>query len=253
MKNERILMNKAGFILAGATHVDLPPTNAKKGFTLAEVLITLGIIGIVAAMTLPVLMTNIRKHQTETALAKAVSTLTQALKLSEQENGSISALDRNNISQKDFIKQYIAPYMKVSELCYPATNCGYTSSLAWKYLDGQTCGAYCNLNHGGRIPFLAMDGIVYAVSFFSDDSGNGNEDNNNLIIIDINGSKLPNSIGRDVFFLYRREDIDEISAYGYDKTDNELKNSCKIGGSGLYCTALIQRNGWKIPKDYPWF
>ena len=36
----------------------------KKGFTLAEVLITLGIIGVVAALTLPSLITNYRKKQT---------------------------------------------------------------------------------------------------------------------------------------------------------------------------------------------
>ena len=52
-----------GFTLAeGATHVVSLPTKAK-GFTLAEVLITLGIIGVVAALTIPTLMTNYKKKQ----------------------------------------------------------------------------------------------------------------------------------------------------------------------------------------------
>lgn len=221
-------------------------------FTLVEILITLGIIGIVSAMTLPVLMTNIRKHQTETALVKAVSTLKQVLKMSEQANGNISALDTDTISQKDFIKQYIQPYMKVSELCNPITQCGYTTSvvLTWKYLNGQY-GAYSNPNHGGRTPFLVADGILYSISFFAKDSGFLSIDNNNVIIIDINGAKPPNTFGKDVFFLYRRTDIDEISTYGYDKTDAEVKNNCSKNGSGLYCATLIMRNGWKIPKGYP--
>ena len=50
---------KNNFTLAeGATHVTLLPIAAKFGFTLAEVLITLGIIGVVAAMTIPTLIAN---------------------------------------------------------------------------------------------------------------------------------------------------------------------------------------------------
>ena len=43
------------------------------GFTLAEVLITLGIIGVVAAMTMPILYTNIQKKTTVAKLQKAIS------------------------------------------------------------------------------------------------------------------------------------------------------------------------------------
>ena len=53
--------------------------NMKKGFTLAEVLITLGIIGVVAALTMPTLMSNYRKHQTVTQLKKAYSEISQAI------------------------------------------------------------------------------------------------------------------------------------------------------------------------------
>ena len=53
----------------------------KRAFTLAEVLITLGIIGVVAAMTLPVLISNHRKQVYVTQLKKSVSTLEQAFHL----------------------------------------------------------------------------------------------------------------------------------------------------------------------------
>lgn len=222
----------------------------KLAFTLAEVLITLGIIGVVAAMTMPILMTNIRKHHAETALAKAVSTLNQVLKTSEQENGNISALDTNKITQEQFINQFIKPYMKVSELCNPITQCGYTSATPWKYFNGHDAGAYGNPNYGGRTPFLGADGILYAVSFFSDDSGAQSTDNNNTIILDINGAQPPNIFGKDVFFLYRRTDVDEITTYGYDKSDEEVKQNCSENGRGFYCATLIARNGWKIPRSY---
>ena len=52
------------------------------GFTLAEVLITLGIIGVVAAMTIPTLMSNTGKSELTTAYKKMVSAVNQAVTMS---------------------------------------------------------------------------------------------------------------------------------------------------------------------------
>ena len=67
-------------------------TKQKLGFTLAEVLITLGIIGIVAAMTIPVLITNYQKKTTATRVKKAYSELLLAIKLSESFNIATTSL-----------------------------------------------------------------------------------------------------------------------------------------------------------------
>ena len=70
-----------------ATHVGLLPIIAKAGFTLAEVLITLGIIGVVAAMTIPNLIANTRSHQYRSTLKKSVSTLSQAARMAQAQYG----------------------------------------------------------------------------------------------------------------------------------------------------------------------
>ena len=70
--------------------------NDKKAFTLAEVLITLGIIGIVAAMTIPVLIANTRSSQYRSRFKKTVSTLSQAARLSE----SLYGFDYAGITQQ---------------------------------------------------------------------------------------------------------------------------------------------------------
>lgn len=62
----------------------------KPGFTLAEVLITLGIIGVVAAMTLPAITQKIDKQITVSKLKKSFSTLQQVIRLSEKDNGEVS-------------------------------------------------------------------------------------------------------------------------------------------------------------------
>ena len=101
-------MYKKGFTLAeGATHVAMPPvehrrswidvigakvcskvpTPAEEGFTLAEVLITLGIIGVVAAMTIPTLIANTRSQQYRSRLKKTISTLSQAARMSQAQYG----------------------------------------------------------------------------------------------------------------------------------------------------------------------
>ena len=60
----------------------------KSAFTLAEVLITLGIIGVVSALTLPVLVQKYRNNVVETKLKKFYSEINQAIQLSEAEYGA---------------------------------------------------------------------------------------------------------------------------------------------------------------------
>lgn len=59
----------------------------KNGFTLAEVLITLAIIGVVATLTLPALMTNTAEQQAKTALKKGINTLTEAAQMNQSVAG----------------------------------------------------------------------------------------------------------------------------------------------------------------------
>lgn len=69
----------------------------KNGFTLAEVLITLAIIGVVAMMTLPALMTNTAEQQAKTALKKGISTLSDAAQM----NATVKGFDYGAITSTD--------------------------------------------------------------------------------------------------------------------------------------------------------
>lgn len=218
-------------------------------FTLAEVLITLGIIGVVAAMTIPALMTNYRKHVTATSLEKSISTLNQAIKLSENENGELETWDKS-LAHDAFIDKYFRPYMKIMQTCNPITKCGYKTQNPWKELNGNSAGSYGNPNHRGRTPFIAIDGILYTFGFLND-GGTAEVDNDKIIIIDINNSRGPNQFGKDIFFLYRKEES-SIIPYGADKPKDQMRKNCSKTGTGYYCAAWIRENGWKIPSGYPW-
>lgn len=75
----------------------------KNGFTLAEVLITLAIIGVVATMTLPALMTNTAEQQAKSALKKGINTFTEAAQMSQAIDGydyaSLNADTKNEDAQ----------------------------------------------------------------------------------------------------------------------------------------------------------
>jgi len=84
-----------------------------QAFTLAEVLITLTIIGVVAMLTIPNLITDVQNKQFATLLRKRHAEFSQAIKLSVIDNGRMSGWDWS-ADTDDFISEYLAPYLKMS-------------------------------------------------------------------------------------------------------------------------------------------
>ena len=71
-----------------ATHLDMLSAKAKLGFTLAEILITLGVIGVVAAITIPNLIANNKAKKLRSQYLKSYSTVQQVFKLMEADDVS---------------------------------------------------------------------------------------------------------------------------------------------------------------------
>jgi len=83
MNDKKTIRNSAFTLPEGAKHVAMLPSKVRFAFTLAEVLITLGIIGVVAAMTIPTLIANTRASQYRSVFKKTVSVLGQAARTSQ--------------------------------------------------------------------------------------------------------------------------------------------------------------------------
>ncbi len=157
----------------------------KLGFTLAEVLITLVIIGVIAAMTVPTLMQNTNAQEYRTAFKKSISALNQALTL----NYALDGVGANGFSSaKDLVDNVFKKRMSVMDT---------STDLQWP--TSSNGAASCS----GSI-FATQDGIIYCVTSFSNGSGAatdattcdslstnpcGTEPN---IYIDVNGAKKPN-------------------------------------------------------------
>lgn len=202
-----------------------------KAFTLAEVLITLGIIGIVAAMTMPALITKHRRQVAETKLQKFYSVINNAMKMIEADYGEITEITTSNGSDtsnfsKEFYEKYFTPYMsnvKVSK--FKKSNKNYVS-----FVDGS--GFYVR-NYYKELNFLYY--------------------------IDINKYGTPDYEKYEFYFNYNPT-RHVVTPYGIYWSDNTLypasqferqKRECYNLSYHYYCAAVLQRNGWKIPDDYP--
>lgn len=94
-------------------------TKNSKGFTLAEVLITLGIIGIVAAMTLPSLIQDKKEKEIVSKLKKFQNTMSQAFLMSINENEGPGnwGLDASFNIQEPTLANKLVPYLKITKDC----------------------------------------------------------------------------------------------------------------------------------------
>ncbi len=232
-------------------------TSKKAAFTLAEVLITLGIIGVVAAMTMPMLIANHQKKQTVTKLQKSISILNQASRLAYYDVGEPSDAERWAMETEEYFNTYWAPYLKV-ETCTDYKMCGYNSNTPFKYING-TKASYLEVidYEGYNTTFYTLDGFLYIISRCPQDAGGDERQGlkGNSILVDINGGKGPNTFGKDVFLLYRLTSegkVGTVVTSGHGATTNQINNSCSKTGDGTLCAEKILRASWQIKDDYPW-
>lgn len=155
----------------------------KSGFSLAEVLITLAIVGFIAAVTLPSLQMNVEKQKVGPSLMKAVNTLevanSVALQVAEAATLNEIALEDENNYLGDVLKDYT----KLVEVEYDATTGNpMTGDSFYATKDGIVLTA-SKLTSGGAAD-VKTSGTYY------------------LVQADINGSKGPNLAGKDIFKLY---------------------------------------------------
>ncbi len=123
-----------------------------RGFTLAEVLITLGIIGVVAALTIPTLMQKIDERETVSKVKKFYSVFSEAYKLATLEHGTIDNWGLENDSDRDNFWNIMGPYF--SNVTTPMAN----NKAETKFSDGTSFQVWfpmdCLTNSGGICAYL---------------------------------------------------------------------------------------------------
>ena len=238
----------------------------RAAFTLAEVLITLGIIGIVAALTLPMLTAHYRKRVIETRLKKFYSTINQAIEFSETQNGPkehwahcINGYGEKLSSCEEWYNIYLKNYLKTVDVKHfestnmPATIAYFADGSAVVIKNGYDFYFYPRAKdfNAERFSSYDEDGNVqradsgtkfFAFQFFP---AHLNEDH----IYHEGKGVEPYRVLR----CQKNEDgVKECPQFTRELLLTDEKYGCNPTAQyKVYCTALIQMNNWQIPDDYP--
>lgn len=225
--------------------------NFLPAFTIAEVLITIGIIGLIAALTIPGVMDKYHQKALETGMARFYSVMNQAFYLSTLENGEEKYWDDYGDDSCAFFKRYLADYLKTT-----GYECGYYNYTAdkrvYKVNDDRFVGIYfpsgdMAVFSYGRIFVYILKAKKYYKNYSALFSGGTYDEKD--------------AYGRELFVFETAKmrataanitnirgiiPFDNLPIY----SDEEILQRCKTYPSR--CSALIARNGWKVPKNYPY-
>ena len=219
----------------------------KFGFTLAEVLITLGIIGVVAAMTLPMLISNNNKTEVETRLQRVDSILNSVVKLAENDYGEPRYW--SDADSPTVLKTYFMPYLPGSTF----VNESYMGNYRVYTSDGK---ASLTLNGGHASGIKLKTGEIIRITNGLNQTG----------LLEIGVLIKQNKTGKYIsgkdyftFFMDTSKGVVDVKPWAEKwgvksctQNRSTLLNQCKTStGHSALCLMLIECNGWKIPKDYP--
>ena len=174
----------------------------KNAFTLAEVLITLAIIGVVAAMTMPTLIQNHQKKSLEVATKKFYSIMSQAVRQYMADEGvddlRNTALAGNNYESYDSpeavesIRNFMTKYLKIAKECdHDANDCFAQKYKAWN--GGELYGGFPDTsNYYCLRDYVLADGAIIRIGYCSTPID---------LYVDVNGKKGPNRVGYDLWSM----------------------------------------------------
>ena len=222
----------------------------KAAFTLAEVLITLGIIGVVAAMTMPSLIQNYQEKATVTKLKKCYSLVSQAyVSILNDEGGSdtLQAGDDLEMMEK------FGKYLKYQKTC--GRNKGCFPNVTYKSVTGNGYSKWED-DTTDRSRAILTDGTLIMFNKSAMWGGGGNY-LYAQIYVDINGFKGPNQLGRDFFYFYiNPEKIVPAGAKALEeKNENQKFTKNCIQQNGYACAAWVIYNenmDYLHCKDLSW-
>lgn len=226
-----------------------------KGFTIAEVLITMTLIGVIATLTLPALMTDVQRQQAGPAFMKAFGILDTANALLIDENDWYNFRScSGNGDYSNCFSSFVARKLSATSVTAPAYNGFYGGEL----------------NLAGDA-WLSKNGFIYYLASESPEGGNegnggaeGNEGAENEdyydLYIDVNGLKGPNILGKDLFHVVvdvndgnvfaKGSNLDPTSGDGTRWTDLCPASGVAEGHNGDACAGAITDNNGRVPYRF---
>ena len=215
----------------------------KKGFTITEVLIALGIVGIVSAAAIPQLHNNVLKTNAGTVLGKTVQQIETScanmLRIDSEQNGDYNEL-LGLMNNPSFEIDNLSTY-------FSATISDNNNAVTTYSGDN-----YAGLNNSSRFDFSKYP-ASFSIEILELNDNNTNNANANIanIYIDINGfDNAPNNLGRDIFYFHLTNGgrmiphgIETFNVLTQNNPDRCWNN---VVGTGEGCAARVVADGFKI-------
>lgn len=241
-------------------------------FTLAEILIVLGIIGIVAEMTIPTLINNVNDQATVVALKKEKSVLQQTILNAYTEEGPTDYWYSGSVvtDANAAVNTVFAKYLKVMKNC--GVNSGCIPSGGYKNLSGAT-NSPIDYDTSSYSKMILADGTILII----DASLYNNKNGDLSLYVDVNGLKAPNCYGEDLFWflIYSTSSFNDNMAWwvtdpfykpqvvlafdhhtaGSLKTTTNCSKTVVSGYAGRGCGAWVIEKGnldYKYVDDLDW-
>ncbi len=175
-------------------------------------MVTLGIIGVVSAMTVPSLIQNHQRKTYVTQLHKTYNEIQQAFMQEMTEKNAIN-LREAGLTDTNKIDEFISRHFKVVQACPEHKHC---TSIDYKNINGTTINNNTNLYWNNGACAIIASGAEICIDTVSDRtySYGGYSAGWGISFIDINGSKGPNILGRDAFLMINWDDgvLDTVNA-----------------------------------------
>ena len=227
-----------------------------KGFTLAEVLITLGIIGVVAALVMPPLIQNYREKEMVTRLKKAYSVLSTAYNSAICENGTADTwgyVSTYTLPNATLTFEMFKPYLNIAKDCKGALGCFSKIGKAggYKSINGQVSAAsgVGYIDYGTVYNIILNDGMSVSFSSYGTSGFSYGPDMiiRNVVTVDVNGNKKgPNQWGIDTFsfLLTDKGALVPRGAPEVTRVDSKFPEACSVAANdGSACA------GWAISNE----
>ena len=221
----------------------MPCQAARPAFTLAEVLVTLGIIGVVSAMTVPSLMQNHQRKTYVTQLHKVYNELSQALVQYQNDNNAVNVKEAG-LTNQAALENFVEKYFKVVNDCGSDKTPCFASE--YRKLSGEITAVWMPKTHYtvASGASLGIGEVMTGDTLFR-------------VYVDINGQKGPNIFGRDIFimFIYKNGLLDDsllnassTAPMTEDERNNTFNSACNSSDVSLLhgCFGKILNDNWEM-------
>jgi prepilin-type N-terminal cleavage/methylation domain-containing protein len=216
----------------------------KEGFTLAEVMIAMGVIGVIALVCIPTFIQFEQDRDIVISLKRDQSIIAQATKMAEAQNGDFENWELENLTEKDIFNQYYKNNLKVNKVCQNSGDC-WEETSDFRGNNLVSGGSKYGITGNSKFAIILPNGTnmtLTKVKEIDEKFGiNTKFANTIMFLVDVNGAKGPNAIGKDVF-AFALGNQGQIIPAGEDNDSYNCRKNCDLDDDFWDCSAKVLKD-----------